>query len=88
MEHATAGVAWLIFGAIVGFVARWIVPGETPAVTADILVGVVGALVGGWLSCAFAGVGARIDLPSMVCAFIGAIVLLRLLRTIRGRGAV
>lgn len=87
MEHATAVVAWIVFGAIVGFAARWIVPGAAPGVIADIGAGILGAVAGGWLYGAFAGVGATINLPSMVCAFIGAVLLLRLLRGVGSRSA-
>src|SRR4029077_6891350 len=42
--------AWIIFGLLVGLVARWIVPGEGPGgVAGDIVIGIIGAVVGGWL---------------------------------------
>jgi uncharacterized membrane protein YeaQ/YmgE (transglycosylase-associated protein family) len=80
-------LAWIVCGAILGFVARWIVPGNSLGVVADLAVGIVGALVGGGLYLAFGGTRAAIELPGIVCASIGAIVFLRLARVIRGKPA-
>jgi uncharacterized membrane protein YeaQ/YmgE (transglycosylase-associated protein family) len=87
VERAIATVAWIAFGAVVGLVARWIVPGTAPPVVADILAGVVGAVAGGWAYGTFGGAGATVNLPSMVCAFIGAVGLLRVVRAVRSRSA-
>jgi uncharacterized membrane protein YeaQ/YmgE (transglycosylase-associated protein family) len=81
-------LAWIVCGAILGFVARWIVPGEARGgVVIDLAVGVLGALVGGGLYVGFGGTRSSINLPGVVCASIGAIVLLRLVRVIRGKPA-
>ena len=82
-------IFWIVFGLIVGLAARWIVPGETTGgVLTDIIVGVVGAVIGGWLYGLFGHVGVTgFNLPSMVCALIGAVVLLWILRAVRGRKA-
>lgn len=81
----------VVFGLIVGLVARWIVPGAAPGgCVADIIVGILGALIGGWLYRVFGHVSPAqfaFSLPSFVCALIGAIVLLFLLRLLRGRSA-
>jgi uncharacterized membrane protein YeaQ/YmgE (transglycosylase-associated protein family) len=82
-------LALIVFGLIIGLVARWLVPGEAPGgMIADVIVGLVGALIGGWIYSVFGHAGVTVNLPSMVCALIGAIVLLWLLRAIRGRPAV
>jgi len=77
---------WIIFGLIVGVVARWIVPGEGfGGIVGDVIVGVVGAFIGGWLYGLFGHHGITgFNLPSMVCALIGAVVLLWLLRALSG----
>jgi len=89
-DEALGILAWIVFGLIVGLVARWVVPGAAPGgIIADIIVGVVGALVGGWIYSLFEHACVTgFNLPSMVCALIGAVVLLWLLRAIRGRPAV
>ena len=83
-------LSWIVFGLIVGLVARWVVPGAAPGgCIADVVVGVIGALIGGWLYRLFGHAGVTgFNLPSLVCAFIGAVVLLWILRAISGRTAV
>lgn len=83
-------LAWIVFGLIVGLVARWIVPGEAPGgIIGDIIVGIIGAFVGGFLYSLFGHTGVTgFNLASMVCALIGAVVLLWIIRAIRGRPAV
>lgn len=83
-------LAWIIFGLIIGLVARWIVPGSAPGgIIADIIVGIIGAFVGGWLYSLFGHAGVTgFNLPSMLCALIGAVVLLWVIRAVRGRPAI
>jgi uncharacterized membrane protein YeaQ/YmgE (transglycosylase-associated protein family) len=83
-------LAWVLFGLIIGLVARWIVPGEAPGgVIADVIVGILGAVIGGWIYGLFGHAGVSgFNLPSMVCALIGAVVLLWLMRVIRPKPAV
>jgi uncharacterized membrane protein YeaQ/YmgE (transglycosylase-associated protein family) len=75
---------WLVVGLIAGWLASVIVGGPG-GVVADIVVGVVGAFIGGWLFNAlnvhspFGGLAG-----SIFVAFIGAVVLLALLRLVRG----
>jgi uncharacterized membrane protein YeaQ/YmgE (transglycosylase-associated protein family) len=80
-------IAWIVFGLIVGLVARWVVPGEGPGgIIGDIIVGVIGAFVGGWLYGLFGHVGITgFNIPSMICALIGAVILLWIIRAVSGR---
>ena len=80
---------WIIFGIIVGAVARWIVPGEGPGgILGDLIVGIIGAFIGGFIYGLFGHIGVTgFNLGSIVCAVIGAVVLLWLIRAIRGRPA-
>jgi uncharacterized membrane protein YeaQ/YmgE (transglycosylase-associated protein family) len=81
---------WILFGLIVGFVARWIVPGESPGgILGDLVVGIVGAFIGGWLFSLFGHAGVTgFNLGSFVCAIIGAVVLLWVMRALSGRRSV
>jgi uncharacterized membrane protein YeaQ/YmgE (transglycosylase-associated protein family) len=79
-------LTWLLFGLIVGVVASWIMPSRVGGgVVADILIGIVGAFVGGWIFGAFGHSGVTgFNIPSMICALVGAIVLLWLSRALSG----
>ncbi len=78
---------WLLFGLIVGAIAKYIVPGTGPGgLIGDLIVGIIGAFLGGWIYSLFGHGGVSgFNLGSVVCAVIGAIVLLYLLRMISGR---
>ena len=81
-------VGWLILGLIAGFIASKIINRSGEGVVLDIVLGVVGAIVGGFL---FSLVGAApvtgINIYSMVVAVIGAIVVLVIYHAIAGRRA-
>ena len=80
-------LAWIIVGIIAGFLAKAVVPGEGPGgILGDLVVGVVGAVIGGWIMNAFGNVGANgLNIWSIIVAFIGAVVLLLLMRALTGR---
>jgi uncharacterized membrane protein YeaQ/YmgE (transglycosylase-associated protein family) len=78
----------ILIWAVVGLIAGWLasaVVGGGQGLVGDIVVGVVGAFLGGWL---FSALGARAPFGGLAgtifVAFIGAVVLLLLLRLIRG----
>ena len=73
--------AWIIVGIIAGFLAKSVVPGEGPGgLLGDLVVGVVGALIGGWIMNSFGKFGATgLNLWSILVAFIGAVILLLIL---------
>lgn len=82
-------IAWIVFGAIVGWVANVVVGGRDrrrQGCLVSILVGVVGAALGGILYRAFTGREKtwEFDFPSLGVAAIGAVVLLVLVRLIQG----
>ncbi len=79
--------AWIIFGLIVGLIARWIVPGKAPGgLISDVVVGILGAVIGGWVYALFGHAGVTgFNIASIVCALIGAVVLLWLLHAIGGK---
>ena len=70
-------IAWIILGLIAGFIASKIVNKSGEGLIRDILLGVVGALVGGWLFRAFGMHGVTgLNLYSLLVAVAGAIVFL------------
>lgn len=83
-------MAWIIVGIIAGWLAKMVMPGEAPrGAFGDFLVGVAGAIAGGWLFSYFGHPGATgLNVGSVVVAFIGAAFVLWLLRQLGGlRGA-
>ncbi len=82
--------AWIIVGLIAGFLARLVLPGEEPGprgIWGDLLAGIVGGIVGGWVFRAFGGVGLTgINIGSIIVAFIGAVIFLLVWRAISKHG--
>jgi uncharacterized membrane protein YeaQ/YmgE (transglycosylase-associated protein family) len=70
-------LAWIILGLISGFIASKLVNKTGEGVLLDIVLGVIGAFVGGWLFSTFGMHGVTgLNIYSMVVAAIGAIVVL------------
>jgi uncharacterized membrane protein YeaQ/YmgE (transglycosylase-associated protein family) len=70
-------IAWIVLGLISGFVASKIVNKSGEGVLLDIILGVVGAVVGGWLFQTFGMPGVTgLNLYSILVAVVGAIVFL------------
>jgi len=90
-EKSRMGIlAWIIVGLIAGALAKMFVPGEGPGgILGDMLVGIVGAVIGGWVFNLFGHVGAYgLNLYSILVALVGAIILLMILRAVSGRRAI
>jgi uncharacterized membrane protein YeaQ/YmgE (transglycosylase-associated protein family) len=81
MEHGI--IAWLVIGAIAGFLAGKVVEGSGFGLIVDIIVGIVGAVIGGYLVSALGYAADGGLIVSIVVAFIGAVVLLLVLRLIK-----
>jgi uncharacterized membrane protein YeaQ/YmgE (transglycosylase-associated protein family) len=79
-------ILWVILGIIAGAIARWIIPGTGPGgIIGDLIIGIVGAFLGGWVYGFFGHAGVTgFNLPSLVCAVIGAVVLLWVIRMVSG----
>jgi uncharacterized membrane protein YeaQ/YmgE (transglycosylase-associated protein family) len=75
-------IVWIVIGAIAGLLADRVVKGVTLSLGGAILVGIIGAFVGGgcWASLIFPGLGL---VSAIVTAFIGAVVMLVLVRAVR-----
>lgn len=76
-------VIWLIVGAIAGWLAGVIVKGGGFGLVGDIVVGIIGAFIAGWLFPRFGVQLAAGILGVILDATIGAVVLLLLLRLVR-----
>ena len=74
-------IAWILVGLIAGAIAARVVAGRGFGCIADIVVGVAGAIIGGFLLSTFFGVSGNVGFwGSIVVAFIGAAVLLAALK--------
>jgi uncharacterized membrane protein YeaQ/YmgE (transglycosylase-associated protein family) len=78
-------LTWLIVGLVAGVLASLVVGGAGYGLVGDIIIGIVGAFVGGWL---FRQLGVTSPMGGLAgvifVAFIGAVVLIFILRLIRG----
>lgn len=73
-------IGWIVFGLIVGAVAKLLMPGRDPGGwIITIVLGIAGALVGGWLGRAMGWYGPN-DAAGFLMALVGALVLLGLYR--------
>jgi uncharacterized membrane protein YeaQ/YmgE (transglycosylase-associated protein family) len=77
----------LLVGLVAGFLAGKVMTGRGLGLIWDIVVGVLGAFVGGWLAGAL-GIAVGGLLAEVVIAFIGALILLFIFRALIGRGLI
>ncbi|MDO8479061.1 MAG: GlsB/YeaQ/YmgE family stress response membrane protein [Candidatus Rokubacteria bacterium] len=80
-------VLFIPIGLIAGALAGRVVSGHGYGVLGDIVVGVIGAFLGGWIFSTFLGVAGGGISMSLLVAFIGAIALLWLIRLVAPRRA-
>jgi uncharacterized membrane protein YeaQ/YmgE (transglycosylase-associated protein family) len=81
-------ILWMVLGLVAGFLGSKIVNGRGEGVGMDILLGIVGAMAGGWLFNTFGSPGVTgFNLWSLLVAVIGSVVLLVIWHAIRGRPA-
>lgn len=70
-------LAWIVLGLVAGFIASKMVSGTGQGAILDIALGVIGAVIGGWLFNTFGMAGVSgFNLYSLLVAVVGAIVLL------------
>ena len=82
-------IAWIILGLIAGFIASKIVNKSGQGVVMDIVLGILGALVGGFLMSIIGGAGITgFNIWSILVAIFGAIVVLWIYHAVAGRRTV
>lgn len=71
-------LGWIVFGVIAGFIASKIVNKQGEGFFVDMVLGIIGSVVGGYLLTFFTGqhYAASFNVPSMVVAVLGAVVVL------------
>lgn len=72
-------LTWIVLGLIAGALAKLIYPGrQGGGIFATILLGILGAMLGGWLGTAILGAGAvtGFNITSIVLAVLGSVILI------------
>jgi uncharacterized membrane protein YeaQ/YmgE (transglycosylase-associated protein family) len=81
-------LAWIVVGLIAGWLASQVMRGGGYGLIGDIIVGIVGALIGGFLAANLLNMPNAvngINITSILVAFVGAVILLAILRLVSGR---
>jgi uncharacterized membrane protein YeaQ/YmgE (transglycosylase-associated protein family) len=80
-------VGWIVVGLLAGWLARWIVKDDRAGCIYTMVVGVVGAIVGGWLMATIDEDGVNeFSIRSVLVAALGAVVFLLVLQALAGIG--
>jgi uncharacterized membrane protein YeaQ/YmgE (transglycosylase-associated protein family) len=83
-------LGWIVLGLLAGAIAKAILPGNDPGgIIVTMIIGIVGALLGGFLGKALFGVDTLdefFDISTWLTAIVGAIILLLIYRMVAGRG--
>lgn len=78
-------LAWIVLGLLAGWIASMIMGRGGYGVVGDIVVGILGALIGGFITGPLFGIDVSgFNVTSLLVAVIGAIVLIALLRALTG----
>jgi uncharacterized membrane protein YeaQ/YmgE (transglycosylase-associated protein family) len=81
-------LAWIVLGLIAGFLAGQVMKGGGYGVIGDIVLGIVGAVVGGFLASNLLGLDVNgLNLTSILIAFVGACLVIAISRAFTGRRA-
>jgi len=80
-------IAWIVLGLIAGWLAGMIMRGGGYGIVGDIVLGVLGAIIGGWITGALLGADLvnGFNVVSVLVAVLGAIVLIAISRLFTGR---
>ena len=81
-------LAWIVVGLIAGWLASQVMRGGGYGLIGDIIVGIVGALIGGFLAANLLNMPDAvngINVTSILVAFVGALILIAILRMVSGR---
>jgi uncharacterized membrane protein YeaQ/YmgE (transglycosylase-associated protein family) len=83
-------LAWIIVGLIAGWLTGLVMKGTGYGVLGDIIIGIVGALLGGFLAGALFNVDTLtgLNMTTLVVAFLGSVILVALVRAFTGRTTV
>ncbi len=84
-------LSWIIVGLIAGWLAGAVMKGRGYGIAGDIILGIIGALVGGFLAGALFGIPNPVNgvnASTIIIAFLGAVIVVALVRALPGRSRV
>lgn len=80
-----SALTWIVVGLIAGILADWAVKGIRVGLIGKIIVGILGGVLGGWLfGLLNISIGSGL-IRDVIAAFVGAVILLLVLRALRGK---
>ncbi|MFE9844042.1 GlsB/YeaQ/YmgE family stress response membrane protein [Streptomyces goshikiensis] len=83
-------IAWIVIGLLAGIIAKALLPGRDPGgLIITVLIGIAGALLGGWLGKVLFGVDSIdgfFEVSTWVAAIVGSMILLLAYRMVSGGG--
>jgi len=80
-------LGWIVFGLIVGVIAKLLMPGRDPGgIIVTMLIGIVGAIFGGYIGRALGFYGPNQG-AGILMSIVGAVLLLAIYRMVAGRGS-
>jgi uncharacterized membrane protein YeaQ/YmgE (transglycosylase-associated protein family) len=88
MEISMGILSWIVVGLIAGWLAGLVMKGGGSGLIGNIVIGVIGGLLGGFIAFYFFDMGdpmSGINVQSILIAFLGAVLLLFIIRLFRGR---
>jgi uncharacterized membrane protein YeaQ/YmgE (transglycosylase-associated protein family) len=81
-------LVWLVFGLIVGVIAKFLMPGKDPGgFLVTIVIGIVGSFIGGGVSWLLLGANDPYNPSGWIMSIVGALILLWVYRLIKSRSA-
>ena len=84
-------LSWILVGLVAGWLADLVMKGRGRGVLFSMLLGIVGALIGGFLATTLFGMGDALtgfNVTTLIVAFLGAVVLILIVRALPGRSPV
>lgn len=83
-------LSWIIIGLIAGWLAGVVMKGTGYGVIGDMVIGIVGALLGGFIASAIFNIRPAMgfNIGSLVIAFLGAVLLVAIVRVLPGRSRI
>jgi uncharacterized membrane protein YeaQ/YmgE (transglycosylase-associated protein family) len=81
-------IIWLIVGGVIGWLASMLMKtNDQQGMVLNVVVGIVGAMIGGWFISPLVGIGTinqnNFSLPAMLVSFVGAAILLAIVNLVR-----